>query len=214
MRLGRECVIETGAVLADDVSLGDHCRIGANAVVERGTKLGHRVRVAPGARVGGDGFSYVTVDGNHEPFPHIGRCVIGDDVDIGANSVVDRGSLSETVIGRGTKIDSLVKVAHNVRIGARCLVMAQVGIAGSAIVDDDVVLAGQAGLADHTHVARAARVAAQGGVIGHVPAGTTVSGYPARDHREVLRQAAALKRLTPIVTALEALAESHAPGTD
>jgi UDP-3-O-[3-hydroxymyristoyl] glucosamine N-acyltransferase len=214
VRLGRECVIETGAVLADGVTLGDHCRVGAHAVLERDAVLGHRVRVAPGARVGGDGFSYVATEGGHEPFPHVGRCVIQDDVDIGANAVVDRGSLGETFIGRGTKIDSLVKVAHNVRIGARCLIMAQVGIAGSATVDDDAVLAGQAGLADHTHVERGARVAAQGGVIGRVPAGVTVSGYPARDHRDVLRQAAALKRLAPIVTTLEALARSHAPGTD
>jgi UDP-3-O-[3-hydroxymyristoyl] glucosamine N-acyltransferase len=210
VRLGRDCVIGTRAVLADGVILGDQCRVGAHAVVEGGAVLGDRVRVAPGARIGGAGFAYVPTERGHEAFPHVGSCVIGDDVDIGANCVLDRGSLSETVVGRGTKIDSLVKVAHNVRIGARCLIMAQVGIAGSAVVDDDAVLAGQAGLADHTHVGRGARVAAQAGVIGPVPAGATVSGYPARDHRDVLRQAAALRRLTPLVTSLEALVQAHA----
>jgi UDP-3-O-[3-hydroxymyristoyl] glucosamine N-acyltransferase len=116
---------------------------------------------------------------------------------------VDRGSIGDTVIGSGTKVDNLVQIAHNVRIGARCIIMAQAGIAGSTIIEDDVVLAGQAGLAGHLTVHCGALVAAQAGVIGDVPAGQTVSGYPARRHREVLRQAAALRRLTPLVDQLE-----------
>ena len=209
VRLGRDCVIGAFALLGDGVEMGDSCRVGPHAVVERGTVLGSRVRVAAGTRIGSTGFAYVSSATGHEPFPQVGRCVIEDDVDIGANCVVDRGTLGETVVGRGTKIDSQVKVAHNVRIGARCLIMAQTGIAGSAVVEDDAVLAGQVGLADHTHVGRGARVGAQGGVIGSVPAGATVSGYPARDHRAVLRQAAALRRLAPLVPSLEALVASH-----
>ena len=210
VRLGRDCAIGAGAQVGDGVEMGDACRIGPHAVVESGTTLGKRVRVAGGARIGGPGFGYVPTGTGHQPFPQVGTCRIDDDVDIGAHCVVDRGTLGETVVGPGTKIDSLVKVAHNVRIGARCLIMAQTGIAGSAVVEEDVVLAGQAGLADHTRVGRGARVAAQGGVIGTVPAGATVSGYPARDHRAVLRQAAALGRLAPLIPSLEALVAARA----
>ncbi|HXV86922.1 MAG TPA: UDP-3-O-(3-hydroxymyristoyl)glucosamine N-acyltransferase [Gemmatimonadales bacterium] len=209
VRLGRDCVLDSGAHLGDDVVTGDRCHIGSHAILEAGTRLGHRVRVAPGAHLGGAGFAYAASQDGHDRIPHAGRCRIEDDVDIGAHTVVDRGTLGETTVGRGTKIDSLVKVAHNVRIGARCLIMAQVGIAGSAVVEDDAVLAGQAGLADHTCVGRGAQIGAQSGVIGRVPAGATVSGYPARDHRSVLRQAAALGRLTPLVSHLEALTASH-----
>ena len=141
-----------------------------------------------------------------ERLPQLGRCEVADDVEIGANATVDRGTLGATRIGPGTKIDNLVHIAHNVRIGARCLIMAQVGIAGSVVVEDDVVRAGQAGLADHLTVHRGARVAAQSGIIGDIAAGATVSGYPARRHRDVLRQAAALRRLTPLVQRLERIA--------
>jgi UDP-3-O-[3-hydroxymyristoyl] glucosamine N-acyltransferase len=129
-------------------------------------------------------------------------------VEVGANTTIDRGSIGETVVGAGTKIDNLVQIAHNVRIGNRCIIMAQVGLAGSTILEDDVLLAGQAGLAGHLKVGRGARVAAQAGVIGDVDPGTTVSGYPARSHREVLRQAAALRRLSTIARSLERIVEA------
>ena len=122
---------------------------------------------------------------------------------------VDRGGLDDTTIGDGTKVDNLVQVAHNVRIGSRCIVMAQVGIAGSVTVEDDVLLAGQAGLADHLTVGAGARVAAQSGIIGDIPVGATVSGYPARNHRSVLRQTAALARLAPLANRLERLVKDH-----
>ena len=211
VRLGTDCVIGRFATLGDGVVLGDECRVDAQASVESGVSLGHRVHISAGARVGGPGFGYVSSPAGHEPVPQVGRCRIDDDVDIGANCVVDRGTLGETVVGQGTKIDSLVKIAHNVKIGARCLIMAQTGVAGSAVVEDDAVLAGQVGMADHSRVGRGARVGAQSGVIGAVPAGATVSGYPARDHREVLRQAAVLRRLAPLVSSLEALVEAHGP---
>jgi UDP-3-O-[3-hydroxymyristoyl] glucosamine N-acyltransferase len=204
--LGADCVIGAHAVIGERVRMGSACRVGAHAVVVAGTQAGDRVVIQPGARVGGEGFRFLPGGDGGGRMPHVGRCLLGDEVEVGANSTIDRGSIGDTVIGPGTKIDNLVQVAHNVRIGARCIIMAQTGIAGSTTVEDDVVLAGQAGLAGHLTVHRGARVAAQGGVIGDVPAGETVSGYPARRHREVLRQAAALKRLTPLVDRLERMA--------
>ncbi len=206
VRLGADCVIGPYAVLDDGVTVGDGCRIGAHAVVHRNTELGHRVVLKAGARVGGSGFGFVATATGAELIPHVGRCVLGDDVEVGSNSTVDRGSVDDTVVGAGTKIDNLVQIGHNVRVGKRCIIMGQAGIGGSTVVEDDVILGGQAGLAGHLRVGRGARVAAQGGVIGDVAPGDTVSGYPARPHRAVLRQAAALARLTPLVPAVERLA--------
>lgn len=203
--LGRDCILEAGARIGAGVSVGDRCRIGCGASVERGVVLGQDVSIHAGARVGTPGFGYVPESVEPHPIPHVGGCVIGNGVRIGANATIDRGTLADTTVGDGTQIDNLVQVGHNTRIGRRCYVMAQVGLAGSTVVEDEVVLAGQAGLAGHLTVGRGARVAAQGGVIGDVPAGATVSDYPARDHRQVLRQAAALRRLAPLVSRLEAL---------
>lgn len=202
---GARCVIAPYTRIGPGVRFGDDCHVGTHVIIEGGTEIGSRVTIKSGAVIGGPGYAYHQVGADHVRQPHVGPCRIGDDVDIGANSTIDRGSLGETVISAGTKIDNLVHIAHNVRIGSRCLIMAQVGIAGSAVVEDDVLLAGQAGLADHVHVERAARVAAQGGVIGRVSTGATVSGYPARDHRQVLRQAATLERLAPLLPDLERL---------
>lgn len=206
---GKGCVIDAHSSIGPGVCFGDDCHVSTNVSIEGGAEIGNRVVIKPGAVIGSTGYAYHQVGPDHIRTPHLGPCRIGDDVDIGANSTIDRGSLGETVVGAGTKIDNLVQIAHNVRIGKRCLIMAQVGVGGSAVVEDDVWLAGQAGLADHGHVERAARVAAQGGVIGRVPAETTVSGYPARDHRKVLRQVATLQRLAPLLADLERLAKQE-----
>ncbi len=203
--LGADCIIGAHAVLQPGARLGSGCRIGDHATICAGATLGDRVIVHPGARVGGEGFRFTVGEHGAERLPHVGRCLIGDQVEIGANTTIDRGSIGDTVIGAGAKIDNLVQIAHNVRIGARCIILAQAGIAGSTVVEDDALIAGQAGLAGHLTVGRGARVAAQSGVIGDIPAGATVSGYPARTHREVLRQAAALRRLAPLVDGLERL---------
>jgi len=205
--VGFDCTIGQHAVIGDEVDIGDGVHIGDHVVIERGSRIGDRAIIQPGARIGTTGFGYAGQGGEGGPrhVPHVGGCTIGRDVDIGANSTIARGTLDDTSIGDRTKIDNLVHIAHNVRIGRGCLIMAQVGIAGSTTVEDDAILAGQAGLADHLQVGRAARVAAQSGVIGNIPAGATVSGYPARDHREVLRQTAALRRLAPLIAQLEAL---------
>jgi UDP-3-O-[3-hydroxymyristoyl] glucosamine N-acyltransferase len=161
--------------------------------------------VHAGARLGSDGFGYVFRENAHVKIPHVGRCIVESDVEIGANSTIDRGSIDDTVIGAGTKIDNLVHVAHNVRIGRLCLLMAQVGIAGSVRIEDGVILAGQAGIAGHVTIGRGARIAAQGGVFGSVPAGETWSGYPARPHREALRAQAAMFKLPSLIRAIERL---------
>lgn len=205
--LGADCVIGPFSTIGEECRLGDKCLVEAHAVVYAGAVLGCSVRIRAGARIGGQGFGFVAGPEGHERIHHLGGCVLEDDVDVGPNSTIDRGSVNQTVIGAGTKIDSQVHVGHNVRIGARCLVMAQVGIGGSTDIGSDVVLAGQAGLAGHLRVGPHARIAAQAGVIGDVGAGATVSGYPARSHRDVLRQAAALKRLAPLVDALEQLGQ-------
>jgi UDP-3-O-[3-hydroxymyristoyl] glucosamine N-acyltransferase len=172
-----------------------------------GTSLGARVSVHAGARLGSDGFGYVFRNGGHDKIPHIGRCIVEDDVEIGANTTIDRGSFDDTVIGAGTKIDNLVHIAHNVRIGRLCLIMAQVGVAGSTRIGDGVVLAGQAGIAGHVTIGDGARVAAQAGVFGDVPAGETWSGYPARPHRQSLRASAALLKLADIIKKLERIVD-------
>ena len=215
-RLGRRVrwsgriTVGAHAVVGDDVEFGADCVVGAHAYVAPRTRIGHRVVIGPGARVGTPGFAHLDVADEHLPVPHAGACEIGDDVTIGANTTVDRGSVGATTIGAGTKVDNLVQIGHNVRVGRRCLIMAQVGIAGTTAVGNDVMLAGQAGLAGQLTVGDGARIAAQAGVIGDVAAGATVSGYPARDHRRVLRQTAALARLAPLVPTLERLAASHA----
>jgi len=206
-RLGQRVRVGAACVLGDGVQVGDDVRLHPQVVCYSGTIIGNRVILHAGARLGSDGFGYIPGRGGELPrkVPQIGRCIIGDDVEIGANTTIDRGSVDDTVIGAGTKIDNLVQIGHNCRIGARCLIAGQAGIAGSTHVEDDVFLAGQAGLADHVTIGRGARVTVQGGVIGDIAPGATVSGYPARSHREFLRAQGALYRLAQIVDDLEAL---------
>ncbi|HLA13620.1 MAG TPA: UDP-3-O-(3-hydroxymyristoyl)glucosamine N-acyltransferase [Gemmatimonadaceae bacterium] len=215
--IGEYAVVERGAQLGDGVIIGAGSFVGAGArigeasrlwpgaTVYPGAVLGARVNLHSGSRVGVDGFGYVFGGGMHNRIPHVGGCILGDDVEIGANTTIDRGSIDDTVIGRGSKLDNLVHVAHNVRIGERCLLMAQVGIAGSAVIGDDCIIAGQAGLAGHITIGKGARIAAQAGVFGDVPPGETWSGYPARPHREALRASGALFKLAGMMRRLEKL---------
>src|SRR6266542_1174188 len=167
---------------------------------------------AGGRPTGSDGFGYIPGTGGeaHRKIPHVGRCLIGDDIEIGANTCVDRGSVDDTVIGSGTKIDNLVHIAHNVRIGARCLIMAQAGIAGSVQVEDDVIIGGQAGISDHLTIGHGARLLVQSGTIADIPAEATYFGTLAHPHREFLRSQLALYRLAKIVDDLERLVQSKA----
>ena len=220
--IGAFAVIGDGARIADRAWVDAQCVVGRDARVGEDTRLhpgvtlydntvvGRRVIVHAGARLGSDGFGYVHRGGAHEKIPHVGRCVVEDDVEIGANTTIDRGSIGDTVIGAGSKIDNLVHVGHNVRIGKLCLLMAQVGIAGSAVIEDGSILAGQAGVGGHVNIGRGARIGGQAGVFGDVPAGQTWSGYPARPHRESLRAHAALFKLAPIASRLERMANGTA----
>jgi UDP-3-O-[3-hydroxymyristoyl] glucosamine N-acyltransferase len=221
--IGPLASIGDGAVLGDDVIVGAHCvieagvligdgsRLHPHATLYSGAELGRRVTIHSGVRIGSDGFGYVFRAGRHEKIPHVGRCVIGDDVEIGANSTIDRGSVGDTVIGAGTKIDNLVHIAHNCRVGRNCLFAAQAGLSGSVVVEDGVAIGGQVGIAGHHTIGAGARIAAQAGVFGDVPAGQTWSGYPARPHREALRAQAAMFRLAPLFKRLERLLGSEGP---
>jgi UDP-3-O-[3-hydroxymyristoyl] glucosamine N-acyltransferase len=231
-RLGAGVSIGPYAVIGDGVQIADRVVVGAHAVIESGvqigsdshfypsttaysgTVIGKRVIVHAGARLGSDGFGYVYREGRHEKIPHVGRCIVEDDVEIGANTTIDRGSIDDTVIGAGTKIDNLVHIAHNCRIGRLCLIMAQVGIAGSVRVEDGCVVAGQVGISGHHTIGKGATLAAQAGVFGDIPAGETWSGYPARPHKEALRAHAALFRLAPLMRRLEKLLDTNTRGPD
>ncbi|HVX38990.1 MAG TPA: UDP-3-O-(3-hydroxymyristoyl)glucosamine N-acyltransferase [Gemmatimonadaceae bacterium] len=212
--LGEEAVVGDGTVIGAHVVVGERVEIGArchvypSVTLYAGARLGDRVIVHSGARIASDGFGYVQHGGQHLKIPHVGRCIIEADVEIGANTTIDRGSIDDTVIGAGTKIDNLVQIGHNVRIGKLCLIMAQVGIAGSVHVEDGAMLLGQVGVSGHHTIGAGARLAAQAGVFGDIPAGETWSGYPARPHKEALRAQAALFKLPSLLRRIERLLES------
>ncbi len=212
--LGARVRLGPGVVLAEGVVIGDDTEVGANAVCGTGTRIGDRCVIKPGAVLGSPGFGFVSGPQGHQKVPHIGGCILGDDVEIGANSCVDRGSISDTVIGNGTKLDNLVHIGHNARLGARCLVMGGCVIAGSADIGDDVIVAGHAAIGGHFRVGNRARIGAKAGVISAVPDGADVSGFPARPHREFLRGQAALRRLSRITSRLEELAGPPPSGPD
>ena len=212
VRLGARCRLAAGVVLGDDVWIGEETVVGPRVVCYAGARIGRRVVLKAGAVIGGDGFGYLPGPSGHQRIPHIGGCIVEDEVEIGSNSCVDRGSVDDTVIGRGTKIDNLVQVGHNVRIGERCLLMAGVGVAGSTRVGDGAILAGHVGVTDHLTIGPGARVAAKSAVFGDVAAGTSISGHPARPHRQFLRAQAALYRLAPIVHDLERMVAERAGG--
>jgi UDP-3-O-[3-hydroxymyristoyl] glucosamine N-acyltransferase len=191
--IGSRCRIGALAVIGDGVVIGREARIGAHASVSHAL-LGDRVFLYPGVRVGQDGFGFaITPEGFHT-MPQLGRVVIHDDVEIGANSTVDRGTLEDTVIGVGTRIDNLVQVAHNCRIGRFCVLVAQSGIAGSVVLEDHVVLAGQSGVSGHVRIGKDARVGAKAGVMADVPARADVIGAPAQPVKAFFREVALIRR--------------------
>ena len=210
VRVGARCRLAQGVSLGDGVEVGDDTVMGPGVVCYRSSRIGSRVVLKAGAVIGGDGFGYLSGGKGHTRIPHVGSCILGDEVEVGSNTCIDRGSVSDTVIGRGTKLDNLVQVGHNVHIGERCLIMAGVGIAGSTHVGNDAILAGHVGVTDHLVIGDRARIAAKSAIFGDVPAGASFSGHPARPHRQFLRAQAAMYRLAPIVDELEQLAAERA----
>ncbi len=187
--IGAGCRIHSGAAVGRHCRLGDDVTLYPNAVLYDGTVLGHRVIVHANAVLGADGFGFRTHDGRHVKVPQLGHVEVGDDVEVGACSTIDRGTFQATRVGDGTKIDNLVQIGHNCRIGRHNLIVSQVGVAGSSVTGDHVVLAGQVGVADHVRIGEGAVVGAQAGVSRNVPDGEKVLGTPAkpvRDHQRVL----------------------------
>jgi len=197
--IGAGTEVGPGTVIGSGVIIGNNCIIGPSCTLLRGAVLRDRVRLHAGVRLAIDGFGYASGPDGPVKIPQVGRCVIGNDVEIGANSTVDRGSLGDTTVGAGTRIDNLVHIGHNCRIGSNCFIVAQVGIAGSSIVEDGVRLAGQVGLAGHLTVGAGAAVGAQSGVMTDIPAGEFWSGYPARPHRMWLRSTSVFYKLPELV---------------
>jgi UDP-3-O-[3-hydroxymyristoyl] glucosamine N-acyltransferase len=223
--IGAHAVVGAGSRIGDRAVIGPHvvigrlCRIDAEAYLHSHVTLydsvavGERSILHSGVRAGVDGFGYSHTDGRHVKVLQVGRCTIGADVEIGANTCIDRGSIGSTIIGAGCKIDNLVHIAHNVRLGEHCIVIAQVGIAGSTRAGRYVTFGGQAGINGHITIGDGATVAAQAGVFGDVAPGETVSGYPARPHREALRAQAGLFKVPELLKRLRKL-ERAVPGKD
>ena len=192
--LGKNCHIRPNAVIGDNVVMGNDCIVGENASVQY-TLAGNQVYIYPGARIGQDGFGFFMSPNGHTKIPQLGRVIIGNDVEIGANTCIDRGALDDTKIGDGTRMDNLIQFGHNVQTGKCCVIVSQVGVAGSTKLGDFVVLAGQAGVAGHLNIGSGAQIAAQSGIIQDVGPMEKLMGTPAVPLKDFMRQAATLKKL-------------------
>jgi len=193
--IGDRTVIGAGCVIGDGVRIGEDCILHPRAVVEHGCRLGNRCILQSGAVIGSDGYGFATVDGIHHKVPQVGIVVLEDDVEIQANTTVDRATMGETRIGRGTKVDNLVQLAHNVQVGEHCLLVSQVGVSGSTKIGRYTVLGGQVGVSGHVEVGERTMAAARTGITKSVPDGSVLAGFPARPKGEWMKAEAAVQRL-------------------
>jgi UDP-3-O-[3-hydroxymyristoyl] glucosamine N-acyltransferase len=196
--VGKRTVIHSGVVVYDNAAIGDDCTLHANSVVRERCRIGNRCILQPGAVIGSDGFGYAPDGNGYYPIPQIGIVVLEDDVEIGANSCVDRAAIEVTRIGRGTKLDNLVQVAHNCQIGEECMIVSQVGISGSSKIGNHVTLAGQVGVAGHLTIGDNVLVGGQSGVASSLPANAAYSGSPTIPHKEWLKSSMVFPRLPEI----------------
>ena len=194
-KIGNRCRLLPNAVIGDGVEIGDDCEIGANANLSH-CILGARVKIYPGACIGQSGFGFAMSKTGFVTVPQLGRVMIEDDVEVGANATIDRGAGPDTVVGSGTRIDNLVQLGHNVKIGRNCVIVAQTGISGSTKLGDFVMTGGQSGFAGHLNIGTGARIAAQSGIMRDVPPGVEYMGSPAVPIRQFMRQVAKLSKLT------------------
>jgi UDP-3-O-[3-hydroxymyristoyl] glucosamine N-acyltransferase len=203
VRIGARTIIHPRVTVGRDVEIGDDCVVHAGVSIRERVRIGHRVVIQDGAVIGSDGFGFARrADGTHEKIPQVGGVAIEDDVEIGANSTIDRPAVGETRIGAGTKIDNLVQIAHGVSIGRRVLLAGQVGIAGSTVVEDDVTLAGQVGVSGHITIGKGTVATAQTGIPNSVEPGSVISGYPAIANRDWLKSSAVFRQLPELRKAL------------
>jgi UDP-3-O-[3-hydroxymyristoyl] glucosamine N-acyltransferase len=204
-RVGERCVVEAGAYVGEDATLGDDVLLHPHAAIMDACAAGNRVIVHPGAVIGSDGFGYVFVDGRFERIPQVGNVVLGDDVEIGANTCIDRAQTGSTHIGGGTKIDNLCQIGHNCRIGSHTGMAALTGLAGSTTIGDYVLVGGQAGFKGHITIGSRVKIAAGAKVWGDVADDAFVSGTPARPHQEDLRREVMVRGLPKLVARVDAL---------
>jgi len=195
VQVGANVVLQAGNFIGDDAVIGDETNLFSNVTIYPRTQIGKRVRIHAGAVIGSDGFGYVFDSGFHRKVPQVGNVVIGDDVEIGSNTSVDRGALGSTIIGKGTKIDNLVQVGHNVELGEYCILCAQVGIAGSAKLGKYTVLAGQVGIAGHLKIGNQVTIGSKSGVMHNIPDGEKWLGIPAQPDKQAKRIMIAMQRL-------------------
>jgi UDP-3-O-[3-hydroxymyristoyl] glucosamine N-acyltransferase len=207
--IGRGSIVGAAAFVGDGVCIGESVWIHTRACIMSGTQIGNRVVLYPGCVIGSDGFGWAFAGGRSERIPQVGNVVVEDDVEIGANSCVDRAQTGSTRIGAGTKIDNLVQIGHNCRVGKHCLIAALTGLAGSTVIGDHVKVAGQVGFKGHVTVGSRVTIAGQAGIWGDIADDVTVSGRPAQDHQAELRQKVMIRRLPKLFDRVEALERSR-----
>jgi len=203
--VGDGTTISAGCILESNVRMGSNCYLAPNVVIRWGCVVGNQVIINANCTIGTDGFGYRLVQGQHRKIPHIGIVVIEDDVEIGANCCLDRAKIGKTVVGRGTKIDNLVQIAHNVQIGRHCVIAAQVGIAGSSQLGDYVALGGQVAVSDHVKLGNGVMVGGQCGIISEVESGAKIMGSPHRPIRSFFREQSLLKKLPEMAREIKQL---------